>query len=236
MNNVFASNFPPGFGPGREQNLFVGQSKHLYLLKDDRLKYQRKELDARTCGNKGLLTRFVILDVDTGTLYGEFHPASDQRDLPGFLARAWHTKALHPMRGLPTLLNVPQVIRTDERYWADLQMVAQRGGFTVGSLPGGFAAGVHAVKQFERSVESLFWRTTAERPADLWLIQASAGVLSAEASSGDSQRWKERWQDHPAAPESFFARFDELYEEPGAWRKGPFDLVLNGVPKEAAQN
>lgn len=54
--------------PGREQNLIVSHSKHWYAAKDGTLRYQQKDLDERTCGPKKLLTRFIVSDVDTGTV------------------------------------------------------------------------------------------------------------------------------------------------------------------------
>lgn len=230
MNSVFFSRFDKSAGPGREQNLFVSVSKHLYLLKDGSLKYQQKELDARTAGARELLTRLVLLDVDTGTLYGEMHTASTSKDLAGFLARAWSVKADHPMRGLPAHLNVPKVVRAEERYRNDLDQLCSAGNIVIGDLPGGFAAGVHAVKQFEKTVESLFWRSGDKLSPDLYMVQVCSGALSAEASNSMSYRWKDRWAAVSAPPPVFFDRVDALYQQPGNWRQGPFELVLNGVP------
>lgn len=230
MNNVFFSSLDKSAFPGREQNLFVSLSKHLYLLKDGSLKYQQKELDIRTAGARELLTRLILLDVDTGTLYGEMHTAATSKDLAGFLARAWSMKADHPMRGLPAQLNVPKVVRSVERYRKDIDHLCSAGNIVIGDLPGGFAAGVHAVKQFEKSVESLFWRSGGELSPDLYMVQVCSGALSAEASNSMSYRWKERWAAVSAPPPAFFERVDALFERPGCWKQGPFELVLNGIP------
>lgn len=92
--------------PCREQNLLISHSKHLYLTRDETLHYQKKPIDPRLPGAKTLLTRLVLLDVDTGTVYGEIHAEKTATDIVGFLARAWHRKPAHPMHGRPECLNV----------------------------------------------------------------------------------------------------------------------------------
>lgn len=230
MSRAFFSLYDGNAKPCREQNLFISHSKHLYCLADGTLKYQKKELDPRISG-KTLITRFVLLDVDTGYLYGECHEIEDADDLAGFLARAWIKKPMHDMHGIPSVLNVPAIAVKNEAYRADLDLISKTTGLQLGDLPSGFSAGVHAVKQFESAVQSLLWTPRGRAPATLHLAQACSGILSAQASSSLSHLWKERWEAVPPAPDSFFAVIDGLYEESGAWRNSPFDLVLKGLPK-----
>ena len=233
MSNVYFNRFDQNRAPGREQNLFVSHSKHLYLTQDGQLKYQKKELDPRLPGKRVLLQRFVLLDVDSGTVYGEMHELEGPKHLAGFLARAWHLKPDNVMRGIPALLNVPQAIWDDADYQADIRRLKEWGGFDVGSLPGGFSAGIHAVKQFEKTVESLFWRTSESCPPDISMIRSLAAVLSSEASNSMSHLWKERWLNVSPAPTEFFNRIDGLYQTHGAWRLGDYKIVLEGIPKNA---
>lgn len=229
MSNVFFNRHDPNRAPGREQNLFVSPSKHLFLSVDGRLKYQKKELDPRLPGKRGLLQRFVLLDVDTGTVYGELHELAGPRNLAGFLARAWHSKPDNLMRGLPIRLNVPQVVWDDADYRSDLHSLCEWGGFEVGSLPGGFAAGVHAVKQFEKAVESLFWRASEAGPPDISMVRALSAALSSEASNSMSYLWKEKWLAVQPPPDEFFRKIDGMYQTPGGWRLGDYKIVLEGV-------
>ncbi len=233
MNNVFFNQFQPGRGPGREQNLFISQSKHLYLTKSGHLRRQAKPLDPRLPGAKRLLTRLVVLDVDTGSVYGEYHEQETAKDLIGFLARAWSKKALHPMQGVPQILNVPAIALKDEAYRADLQFALRHAaGLQFGDLPSGFSAGVHALKQLERGVESLLYRAT-EGEVDLYLVHMTSGVVSREASNALSHRWSEKWEAVAPLDARFLAAVDALYEEPGAWRAGAFEIVLQGLPTKA---
>ncbi len=216
--------------PAREQNLFIGFCKHLYCLRNGRLKYQSKPLDPRIQG-KVLIRRFVLLDVDTGTVYGECHSQEDQIDLLGFLARAWSKKFMHPMRGIPEILNVPQIAHSTWQCRAALDVIAEMTQIEIGTLRGGVSAGVHAVRQFDEQVLSLFWRRDGGEwvPPKLTAAQACSGLLSASASSLESLAWEKRWQNVEEMPESILAKIDTCYLPPGAWRTHePFNLVLTG--------
>ena len=197
---------------------------------DGTLKHQKKELDPRIPG-KQLITRFVLLDVDTGYVYGECHEKGESEDLAGFLARAWIKKPMHAMHGIPSILNVSSIALKNYSYKSDLEFIAQCTGLTLGDLPFGFSAGVHAVKQFEAAVQSLLWAARGQSPATLSDAQACSGILSARASNSLSHLWEKKWEDVPPVSDAFLSAIDGLYEERGAWREGPFDFVLNGIPE-----
>lgn len=234
MSTSFFNQYVPGCQPGREQNLFVSHSKHLYLTgKDLQLRSQKKELDPRLPGNRCMLRRLVLLDVDTGVLYGEMHLLDGRKDLAGFLARAWHVKPNCPMRGLPRQLNVPKSLWNDGELREDLRRLQGWGGFEVGDLPGGFAAGVHAVKQFEREVEDLLWRGNDQYAPDFRLLTMGSGVLSMQAAAFACHTWRERWERVPPPPDEFFRNVDLLWDPMGAWRSGDHKVVLDGIPKPA---
>uniref|UniRef100_UPI003F496851 hypothetical protein n=1 Tax=Cupriavidus taiwanensis TaxID=164546 RepID=UPI003F496851 len=234
MDKAYFSHWRKDARPCREQNLFIGLCKHVYLLKDGTLKYQKKPLDPRDVG-KDLITHFVLLDVDTGIVYGECH-TEESRDLAGFFARAWSSKPEHPMRGIPTLLNVPKVALSTEAYREDLARLQQVLSLDIGDLPGGFSAGIHAVKAFDKRVEALVWRCSMDDcAADIHMAQAFSALLSAEACSGMSHTWHEQWADVPSPTGEFFAAVDDLYETRGAWREGAFKFVLDGIPRHHAK-
>jgi len=86
VNKAFINHWDVHAELGREHSLFVSQSRYLYCLKDGTLKYQRKPIDPRVPG-KALLMRLVLLDSDSGILYGEYHGQAEV-DLLGFIARA----------------------------------------------------------------------------------------------------------------------------------------------------
>lgn len=230
MNRPFLSMYDANARPCREQNLLISLSKHLYCLADGTLKHQKKELDPRIPG-KQLITRFVLLDVDTGYVYGECHDKDSCEDLAGFLARAWIKKPMHAMHGIPSILNVPAIAFKNPSYKSDLDLIVRSTGLTLGELPSGFSAGIHAVKQFEAAVQSLQWRGRWQSAPTLADAQACSALLSAQASNSLSHLWEKKWQDVPPVPEAFLSEIDGLYDERGAWREAPFDIVLNGLPE-----
>src|SRR5206468_2925079 len=107
-----------------------------------------------------------------------------------------------PMRGLPQRLNVPKIASADEQYRADLQVITGHCAIALGELPSGLGAGVHAVKQFEKEIESLAWRM--EEPPDLYTVQSASAVVSAVASNSMSFMWKDRWQSVEPPGDEFF--------------------------------
>ena len=228
----FISTHDAPLAAGREQNLLISTSKHLYLTKSGFLRRQQKPIDPRLPGNKILLKRLVILDVDTGTVYGEMHLDADDPDLIGFLARAWSRKTLHPMRGFPRHLNVPKVVMENPLMRGDLSLLQQEGGFTIAPLPAGFAAGIHAVKQFELETESMVWSIEVE--AHMELIQAVSAVISRQASSAMSFFCENAWDAVQAPDQAFTTWVDGQYKKIGAWRHGSYELVLDGVPTNDA--
>lgn len=211
-----------GCAPGREQNLFIALSKHLYVLGDERLRYQGKALDARTAGSKLLLRRYVLLDVDTGLLYGEYHLAELTVDAAGFLARAWHVKPDHMMRGFPRLLNVARSLEPVAA--KEVGTICERWRIAQGYLQGGFADGAHAIKQFEHETARIgHW---LNRTPDLCYVQALSALTSRNASGAMANLWVDRWRTVEAPPDDFFEAIDALYVEKGGWRRAPFDTVL----------
>lgn len=219
---------------GEEQNLLLSPSKHLYATKDGTLRWQKKPLDPRLPGKQHVL-RLVLFDVGSGTMYGECHPLATFNDVVGFLARAWHPKREHPMRGLPTRLCVARSTVEHAIFGPDLQQLASLGGFKLATLPSGFPAGAQAVRAYEDEIASLFWRCPEGLTPDLEMTQLMAAPLSFAASSALSHWFDERWRDRAAPPDAFFTHIDGLYVVRGAWRLAHFAIVLDGLPPDAAK-
>jgi len=229
MSKDYFSMYNKDAKPTRQQNLFISKSKHLYCLEDGSLKYQAKALDPRI-GNKNLITRMVLLDTDTGTVYGECHLDDSAKDLIGFLARAWSIKKDHPMRGLPSLLNIPKIVITDEDYRSDITVLLNiTDSIWIGDMPSGFEAGVHAVKQFEKNIESLMRMSNSNKNnrINILTVQACSALVSVQSSSSDSFFWNEKWREINPPDKAFLKSIDNIYESNGAWRKYPFDKILS---------
>lgn len=223
MKRFFAR---PGSGhfPGRVQNLLISPSKHFYLTTSGKLRWQQKAIDPRLPGTKSLLVRLVLLDVDSGTLYGEMHRVDDQ-DVLGFLARAWSVKRDHPMRGIPQQLNVPKAMWADASIREEILELSDAYDIEIEYLPPGFSAGIHAVKNFEKSV-----REVAGGADDLGLgfVQFASAIISSQAS-GESHMWDKDWYAIEGPDENFNSMIDQQYEPVGSWRMGPYATVIHGM-------
>lgn len=137
----------------RLQQLVVTDSKHLFCMGDgEKIRYQQKELDHRTCGNRVMLTKVIAVDIDTGVFYGELHPRPERLDLVGFLARAWATKDRTPMRGAPRLLSVPHRVVESEDLLDDVRFVAELSDTRLVPGQGGFSQATSATREYERQV------------------------------------------------------------------------------------
>lgn len=224
---------PDTLEPNRVHNLFIGAHKHLYCLMDGTVRYQKAPLDARTCGKKRLLTRYLLLDVDTGVFYAEYHLADEPKDLICFLARAWAVKDKHAMRGLPRILNVPALVEKDAEYRSDLSRIQGWTDIAIGELPSGFSAGVHAIKQFDTTSLQVLW--SRERALGVAVsiedLQMLSGLLSAQASLRPLFRWKAKWAAVAPPPQDLYERINGLYdyaEDGDNWNTGPFEAVIDG--------
>lgn len=208
----------------------IGLSKHLYRLTGGGIRYQKKGLDPRIPG-KEILTRFVLLDVDTGAFYGELHGDDTKDDLAGFLTRAWARKADHFMHGLPEILNIPSMARKNQSYFNDIEFVAKHGGIVLGELPSGFSAGIHAVRLFENQVEQYLDYPDSGKRIPLEFIQSCSAAISNNASIS-AFMWRETWDKVPDPPASFADAINRLYKHPNGWKEAPFDLVIDGLKVE----
>lgn len=229
MDRYWQSMLPSEAGrPGREQNLLVATSKHLYATRDGTLKHQQKAIEPRLPGTKTLLTRMVLLDVGSGVYYGELHDKDTAKDLAGFLARAWCEKPDHPMHGVPALLNVPRSVRDDADYAAVINFICRTIPLAMGSLPSGYSAGAHAAKGFEERI-----RWSIEHKATLDVAQRCSALASSVACHSQIFLSQSRWRDVPSAPSALLNAIDSLYDPPGGWRRGPWEDVLNGANPSA---
>ena len=213
-----------GYYPGRLQNLLISPSKRFYLSRSGTLKRQQKAIDPRLPGAKTLLMRLVLLDVDTGTLYGEMHRLDDQ-DVWGFLERAWSVKRDHPMRGIPEQLNIPKALWADPSTREEIIELSDAYEISIDYLPPGFAAGIHAVKNFENALGQL---CHTHDDIGLGVLQSTSALISGLASLGDARMWNKDWYAVDGPDEAFNAMIDKQYEPKGAWRMGPYARVLQG--------
>lgn len=224
------SEFNPPYRPNREQNLLVGYCKHWFRTRDGALKYQKKVLDPRLAAGRELIKRLVVMDVDTGIYYGELHGTETASDVTGFLARAWSVKADHPLRGVPSQLNVSSAERKASGTWEQLCSLSEALSLKVGRLPSGFTAGAHAAKGIEAEIESVSF-ALGEKPLTIWTLQAMASLLSAKASCQSIFSFGHSYESVPGLPAAFATLLDQRSPPLGDWRSGPFKAALDGLKR-----
>lgn len=227
MERYLRAFFDAGKKPNRAQHLVVSDSKHLFFYeKDELIKYQKKDLDPRTCGKREMLTRVIAIDEDTGVFYAELWPRSDPIDLVGFLARSWSRKRAHPLRGFPSILYVPRRVLADERMAREVSWSASVGGSVVLPSPSGFGPATVAAREYERQLLSplLTGSVTAELP--LSVACSAAQEISLLACGNSIAYFREHWSMVKGPSVSALGKFDAAYEVNGSWRLKEFERFI----------
>lgn len=207
----------------REHNLFISESKHLYANARGEVHYQKKPLDRRLAGPRKILTRLLVLDVDSGAMYGELHSDATAGELADFLLRAWHPKAGHYFRGIPRRLNVPAKVIADIGLGHELSAIATKAGVEqLGPLPGGFAAGVHALRNFENEIHMTLWQHKA---VTLETIQGISALLSFTAA-GSAYHDPDDWDRATPLPIAAKEAVQSLRDNPHHWCEGQFAFAF----------
>ena len=212
----------PNARVNREHNLFVSESKHLYVDAKGAVCHQKKPLDRRTCGSRKIVTRLLVLDVDSGAMYGELHDDETAGQLADFLLRAWHPKTWHFFRGVPEMLNVPAKVLDDRTRMEELQVITNPAGIGwIGPLPGGFAAGVHALRNYENQVMKSLW---LHKGLGLGVLQ-QLSALNSYGAAGSAHSNPESWDQARPLPieakQAVQAHYGADY-----WCSGPFSELF----------
>jgi hypothetical protein len=135
--------------------LFVTPSKHLYLLNDGRLKWQKKALEVTLKNvdqpDKEHVIYYLVADHHSSAFYAEVLTAKTQCDPIEFLKRAWQKKSNFFFSGFPEKLMLPTGVH--EKY-PELIAYAQSNDVSCLAPPSGFAAGIHQIRNWEKDIAS----------------------------------------------------------------------------------
>ncbi|MBB4844328.1 hypothetical protein HNP55_002864 [Paucibacter oligotrophus] len=139
--------------PNYIHQLFITPSKHLYALKDRRLKWQDKamevKLDKIEGADKEHVVHYIVADHTSAAFYAEMRTNKTLMTPIEFLMRAWKKKSDFFFHGVPEHVIVPTAVSSkypEVRGWLE-----QLG---VGLIPpsSGFQAGIHQVRTWENDV------------------------------------------------------------------------------------
>ena len=141
--------------PNYAHQLFVTPSKHVYILKDGRFKWQSKAMDAKLDGiadaEKEHVVYYLLADHYSAALYAEIHSSRQLPHAKDFLLRAWKEKREHFFHGLPRVIMAPKILTKIE---PELVSFIEEHGISPVEPTSGFQAGVHQIRNFEKSFVS----------------------------------------------------------------------------------
>jgi hypothetical protein len=122
----------------------VSVSKHLFVTKTGRLRYQKKPMDARlekvSKDSKDHVVHYLIRDHFSGVFYAELYSSLELVPIEEFLFRAWSLKDAYPFCGVPDYISIPKTVsdafptvrKLIEAY--GIQTVAVTSGFQSGAI------------------------------------------------------------------------------------------------------
>lgn len=100
--------------PNYVRQLFVTPSKHLYILRDGQLKWQKKAMEITLQGSEKSdrehVIYYLLADHNSAAFYAEVHTSMTFQDPIDFLKRAWSKKKDFFFYGLPENLMLPAVV------------------------------------------------------------------------------------------------------------------------------
>jgi hypothetical protein len=131
--------------------LIVCVSKHLYITKNGRIKYQQKSFDVSLSkvdkAEKEHLVHYLIRDHFSGVFYAEIHSGTALISVEQFLFRAWSQKEDYAFCGAPEFISVPKTV--SERF-PTINRLIEKYGFQTLEVTSGFQSGtIQDVKTWE---------------------------------------------------------------------------------------
>lgn len=139
--------------PNYIHQLFVTPSKHLYVLKDRRLKWQDKamevQLDKVEDADKEHVVHYIVADHTSAAFYAELRTSKTLISPSEFLTRAWAKKPDFFFHGLPEQLIVPAAVSNK---YPEINDWLEHLHVGLVPPPSGFYAGVHQVRNWEKDV------------------------------------------------------------------------------------
>jgi hypothetical protein len=133
--------------------LFITPSKHLYVLKDRRVKWQDKAMEVNLekieAADKEHVVHYIVADHASAAFYAELSTSKALMSPIEFLTRAWRKKPDFFFHGLPEYVLVPTIV--SHKYPEIDGWLEQLG---VGLIPpsSGFQAGAHQVRNWEKEL------------------------------------------------------------------------------------
>lgn len=156
--------------------LFVTPSKHLYVLKDGRLRWQSKAMEVQLNkleeAEKEHVVHYIVADHASAAFYAELRTGATLISPNEFLTRAWAKKSDFFFHGLPEQLIVPAAVSNK---YPEINDWLEHLHVGIVPPPSGFYAGVHQVRNWEKDVANTvsFHDYLEKTPCNLDNLRAS---------------------------------------------------------------
>lgn len=136
--------------PNQVHQLTVSASKHYFVTKDGRLKYQHKPMEVRLESVKDSdrthLVHYIVRDHCSGLFFSEVTTSKSLFPIEQFLARAWGKKSDYVFCGIPDLLTVPKTV---ELVFPTVKASVARLGVRFVEVTSGFQGGIRDIRTVE---------------------------------------------------------------------------------------
>jgi hypothetical protein len=200
--------------PNHVHQLLISASRHLYALKDGRVREQKKPMEVTLANvntsDKTHLINLLIHDHFSGAFYAEVAFSSERLAPEQFLHRAWCEKDGYAFCGFPDILTVPETVYSQHPQLVDL---VSQWGVTPIRIRSGFQAGVGVLKYWENE---LAFAISYRNLLDAEEVRRAAPALAVEICSRNGEK-KQRlwtWRKNVTKVESPPQSFDEFFRGP----------------------
>lgn len=143
--------------PNQVHQLMISVSKHLYLIKDGSVRFQKKKFD-HTLANvhqseKQHVVHYLVRDHFSGAFYAEATASSQLFPVEQFLLRAWSKKDKYIFCGMPEHLSVPNTVA--DAFPNILEWVDSL-GVKLLNVTSGFQGGIRDLPTWEKYLQMVF--------------------------------------------------------------------------------
>jgi hypothetical protein len=139
--------------PNQVHQLSVSVSKHYYVTKAGKLKYQKKKqevnLDNVTNSERIHVVHYVLRDHCSGLFYAELALSNGLIPVQEFLYRAWAIEKDYTFYGVPKMLAIPDTV---EKKFPKIKERVAWLGIELIKVTSGFQGGIRDIKTIEQYI------------------------------------------------------------------------------------
>lgn len=188
--------FYKSYFPNQIHQLNVSISKHLYILKNGNIKYQKKAFDINWKNyhksEKEHLVHYIIRDHFSNCYYAEICSSSNLMPIEKFIWNAWRQKSFYEFGGIPNCLIYPNTVLAN---FSEFQRFT--GNFVQTKFlaaTSGFEGGVRIVREWEEKLTSRIFYFNYFSTIDE--IKSNIEQLNRQLNSLDRKNCLKTWKEN----------------------------------------